>query len=61
MGIRTNLKFTQNVLYAVLVYNFAILAGASYLCAEYNWSLWTLFWAILLMLDIKENTESTTN
>jgi hypothetical protein len=42
---------------AILIYNFAILAGASYLCAEYNWSLWTLFFALLCLLDYRYDTE----
>lgn len=34
-------------LFLVLAFRFGLLAGAAYLC--YNgWSLWTLFWAVVI-------------
>jgi hypothetical protein len=40
---------------AALVYNFMIIAGAAYLCAVYNWSLWTILGAFLCMVSIKDD------
>lgn len=40
---------------AALIYNFLIIAGAAYLCAVYDWSLWTMFFAFLCMISIKDS------
>lgn len=37
----------------LLLYNFAILAGASYLVAVYNWSMWTYLLAMFFLLHIE--------
>lgn len=34
---------------AVLIYNFALLSGATYLIVVYEWSLWTYVGAVLFM------------
>ena len=40
---------------SVLLYNFALIAGASFLVAVYDWSLWTYFWAICFMVTVSDN------
>jgi hypothetical protein len=40
------------VVIAVLLYNLAILVGATYLVVVYDWSLWTYFFAIFFTLSI---------
>ena len=40
---------------AALIYNFLIIAGAAYLCAVYEWSLWTMLCASLCMISIKDS------
>ena len=35
----------------LLLYNFAILAGTTYVVINYNWSMWTYLLAILFMLS----------
>lgn len=40
---------------AILVYNFLIIAGASFLVAVYQWSLWTYVFAVLLMVWVEHN------
>lgn len=42
------------LVYAVLVYNFLIIAGAAFLVAVYDWSLWTIILALILMFDIEK-------
>jgi hypothetical protein len=37
------------VVFMILVYNFAILAGASYLIVVYNWSMWIYLLAMLCL------------
>lgn len=39
---------------AALIYNFLIIAGAAYLCAIYEWSLWTMLCAFFCMVSIKD-------
>ena len=46
---------------AILIYNLLIVSGASYLCAEYGWSLWTIFFAVFMMLDLSENNVNGNN
>ena len=43
------------VVIAALFYNFMIMAGAAYLCAVYNWSLWTMLCAFFCMISIKDS------
>lgn len=45
------------VVFMILVYNFAIVAGASYLVAVYNWSMWSYLLAILFMFSLKNRDE----
>jgi hypothetical protein len=40
---------------AALVYNFMIIAGAAYLCAVYNWSIFTMLCAFFCMISIKDS------
>jgi hypothetical protein len=44
---------------AILIFNFAILAGASFLCAVYEWSLWTIFFALIFLVDYRYTDEDT--
>ena len=39
----------------VLVYNFSVLVGTTYVVVNYNWSMWTYLLALLFMLRTKEN------
>jgi hypothetical protein len=42
---------------AILIFNFAIIAGAAFLCAVYEWSLWTMFFALLFLVDYRYTDE----
>ena len=42
---------------AAIIYNFLIIAGAAYLCAVYEWSLWTMLCAFLCMISINKDKE----
>ena len=42
---------------AILIFNFGVLAGAAYLCAVYEWSLWTMFFALLFLVDYRYDDE----
>lgn len=54
----TGITMSDNaVKIAILIFNFSIIAGATYLCAVYNWSLWTLFFAILFLIDYRYDNE----
>jgi ABC-type glycerol-3-phosphate transport system permease component len=48
-----NINWTV-VAVAALIYNILLAAGSAYLCAVYEWSLWTMFFAFLCMVDVKE-------
>ena len=39
----------------VLMYNFSVLAGTTYVVVNYNWSMWTYLLALLFMLKTKED------
>ena len=39
------------IVIVVLLYNFSIIAGACYLVEFHQWSLWTIFFAIIIMRD----------
>ena len=41
----------------VLLYNFAIVAGTTYVVINYNWSMWTYLLAILFMLGVEDKDE----
>jgi hypothetical protein len=45
---------TTVVAVAVIIYNFLIIAGAAYLCAVYDWSLWTMLCAFFFMISFKD-------
>lgn len=45
------------VVFLTLVYNFAIVAGASYLVAVYNWSMWSYLLAMCFMVSIKKTED----
>ena len=47
----------NKLVYAVLVYNFLIIAGAAFLVAVYDWSLWTFVFALIIMFDIDKVTD----
>ena len=49
----------NSVKVAILIFNFAVLAGAAFLCAVYEWSLWTLFFAVLFMIDYRYDNEDS--
>lgn len=44
---------------AILIFNFAVLAGAAALCAIYEWSLWTMFFALLFLVDYRYDDEDS--
>ena len=46
-----NINWTV-VAVAALFYNFFIIAGAAYLVAVYEWSLWTMVCAFFCMVNI---------
>jgi uncharacterized protein (DUF983 family) len=45
------------VVFMILLYNFAIVAGASYLVAVYNWSMWTYLLAMCFMLSTRKKDD----
>lgn len=45
---------TTVVAVAVIIYNFLIIAGAAYLCAVYDWSLWTMLCALFFTISFKD-------
>lgn len=50
----TGITMSDNTLkVAILIFNFAIIAGAATLCAVYEWSLWTIFFAVLFLVDYR--------
>jgi hypothetical protein len=42
----------------VLLYNFAIVAGTTYVVINYNWSMWTYLLAILFMMSVKDEQKN---
>lgn len=42
----------------VVLYNFALIAGTAYLVVNYNWSMWTFFLTLLLLIGIKRDEEN---
>lgn len=52
-----SIKIPPGLIYAILVYNFVMMAGAAYLCAVYEWSLWTMVVAFICMLDYRYDDE----
>ena len=45
------------VVFMILLYNFAILAGASYLIVVYDWSMWTYLLAMCFMLSLRKKDD----
>jgi hypothetical protein len=45
------------VVFMILLYNFAILAGASYLIVVYDWSMWTYLLAMLFLINWGKNND----
>ena len=45
------------VVFLILIYNFAIVAGASYLVAVYNWSMWSYLLAMCFMVSVKSSKD----
>lgn len=41
------------IVFLVLVYNLAIIAGTTYLIVFYDWSMWWYLFAILIMRDVR--------
>ncbi len=44
---------------AILVYDFALLAGTAYLVVEYNWSMWTFLLAGVFFMTSKNQKKAT--
>lgn len=47
----------MDIRHAILIFNFAIIAGACYLVAAYNWSVFTIVFAVLFMIDYRYDEE----
>lgn len=47
----------MDIRHAILLYNFCILAGACYLVAVFNWSVFTIVFAVIFMLDYRYDDE----
>lgn len=45
------------VVFMILLYNFAIVAGASYLIVVYDWSMWTYLLAMFFILNTRKNDD----
>jgi hypothetical protein len=45
------------VVFMILLYNFAIVAGASYLIVVYDWSMWTYLLAMFFILSTRKNDD----
>jgi hypothetical protein len=45
------------VVFMILLYNFAILAGASYLIVVYDLSMWTYLLAMFFILSTRKNDD----
>jgi uncharacterized membrane protein len=48
----------ERLTYAALVFNFALICLATYLCVVYNWSLWTYLGFALFMVNMKDKDET---
>ena len=42
---------------AVLLYNFALVAGTAFLIVEYSWSMWTFLITMVLMMRTTKDDE----
>jgi hypothetical protein len=45
------------VVFMILLYNFAILAGASYLIVVYDWSMWTYLLVMFFLMNCGKNND----
>lgn len=43
---------------AILIYDFALLAGAAYMVQVYDWSMWTFLLAAIFFMTSKTNENS---
>jgi hypothetical protein len=42
---------------AILLYDFALLAGTAYLVAVHNWSMWTFLLAAIFFITTKKSND----
>jgi hypothetical protein len=56
----TTMTSKERMTYAALAFNFGLICLATYLCAEYNWSLWTYVGFALFMVSIKDKNDDKT-
>lgn len=59
MSQNTSTNFSEALMVLfIVIYNFAILAGTSYLVVHYDWSMWTYLLALLCLAGVKTGKAS---